>query len=123
MPATVQADLVSPKAFIAAGKTSAMEDQTAVPKLADIKKGDSEESPSTKRKELGTSNRHRFKVVSQLVIAMKRFQGAQVTSPFIQVVALVTNMHEMYFNLIRLALPCIEHIYLVMWQEKLMTLF
>jgi hypothetical protein len=44
------------------------------------------ERQSQKRKEVDTSHSHRFKVVSQLVIAMKRFQGepTAVTKTLVQ---------------------------------------
>ena len=79
MPATSEADLILPKEPVSAKQVPIAVGQTAAPTLADVKKVDLEDSPSLKRKTAaGTSGSHRFKVVSQLVIAMRRFQGARV---------------------------------------------
>lgn len=45
------------------------------PKLGDLRADVDLERPSLKRKEVESSGSNRFKVVSQLVIAMRRFQG------------------------------------------------
>ncbi len=76
MPATGEADLVLVKDAASGTEAPLLAGQTTGPKLADIKKLEPEESPSMKRKDVESSTSHRFKVVSQLVIAMKRFQGA-----------------------------------------------
>lgn len=78
MPATSEADLILPKEPVSAKQVPIAVGQTAAPTLANVKKVDLEDSPSLKRKTAGTSGSHRFKVVSQLVIAMRRFQGARV---------------------------------------------
>lgn len=76
MPATGEADLALSKDAASGKEAPLIAKQTAGPKLADKKKLAPEESPSMKRKDVDSSTSHRFKVVSQLVIAMKRFQGA-----------------------------------------------
>ncbi|CAL8469416.1 g8957 [Coccomyxa elongata] len=76
MPATGEADLVLVKDAASGTEAPLLAGQTTGPKLADIKKLEPEESPSMKRKDVESSTSHRFKVVSQLVIAMKRFQGS-----------------------------------------------
>lgn len=76
MPATSEADLILPKEPVSAKQVPIAVGQTAAPTLANVKKVDLEDSPSLKRKTAGTSGSHRFKVVSQLVIAMRRFQAS-----------------------------------------------
>ncbi len=76
MPATGEADRALSKDVASVKEAQLMAGQTAGPKLADSKELAPEESPSMKRKDVSSSTSHRFKVVSQLVIAMKRFQGA-----------------------------------------------
>ncbi|BDA44842.1 hypothetical protein COCOBI_06-3200 [Coccomyxa sp. Obi] len=76
MPATSEAELVLSKDAASGKEAPLMAGQTAGPTLADIKKVEPEESPSMKRKDVDSSTSHRFKVVSQLVIAMKRFQAS-----------------------------------------------
>ena len=67
--------MILPKEPVSAKQVPIAVGQTAAPTLANV---DLEDSPSLKRKTAGTSGSHRFKVVSQLVIAMRRFQGARV---------------------------------------------
>ncbi|EIE21607.1 hypothetical protein COCSUDRAFT_66969 [Coccomyxa subellipsoidea C-169] len=76
MPATNEAEMILPKEPVSGKDAPVVLSHTAGPKLADIKKVDLEDSPSLKRKDGGTSSSHRFKVVSQLVIAMRRFQAS-----------------------------------------------
>ncbi len=82
MPATNEAEMILPKEPVSGKDAPVVLSHTAGPKLADIKKVDLEDSPSLKRKDGGTSSSHRFKVVSQLVIAMRRFQGARAVTPW-----------------------------------------
>lgn len=76
MPATGEAELSLSKHAASGKEAPLLSGQTAGPKLADTKNWAPEESPSMKRKDVDRSTSHRFKVVSQLVIAMKRFQGS-----------------------------------------------
>ena len=60
-------------------KPDATADVSGVPEVKDL--AQNLEQPSLKRKEVESSGSNRFKIVSQLVIAMRRFQGERLHLP------------------------------------------
>ena len=76
-PAAQSGDSACSKAMagIQTSEASAMPNASSVAELRDTELGS--ERQSLKRKEVESSGSNRFKIVSQLVIAMKRFQGVR----------------------------------------------
>jgi hypothetical protein len=75
MPSSERAELSVSEAQKLSGGEVATVMKVVPPALADTRGTELLERPSLKRKEVEPSSSNRFKVVSQLVIAMKRFQG------------------------------------------------